>query len=143
MIAAEMHVVPGRPVPVPDDVTRPYWEAASAGRLEIQRCQRCKLYYHPPVAICTSCHGEELKFEPVSGRGTVYSYTITHEARTPAFTALQPYAVVWIELEEQARLRLVSSMPSTPLAGIRCDVQVEVYFDTITGDTAIPVFRLA
>jgi uncharacterized OB-fold protein len=103
----------------------------------------CKTYFHPPIAICTECHSEDLKFEPVSGRGTIYSFTITHDARTPAFAARTPYAVVWIELEEQARLRLVSNMPDTPLEDLRCEAPVEVYFETIAPGVRLPEFRLA
>ena len=135
--------VPMKPTPTPDELSRPYWLAAAEDRLEIQRCQQCGDYHHPPVAVCLNCLSEDLRYEPVSGRGVIYTYTVTHDARNPAFAALQPYAVVWVDLVEQARLRIVANMPDTPLEDVRVGADVEVYFEALDGGTKIPQFRLA
>ena len=132
-----------KPVPVADDLTGPYWEAAKESKLAIQRCQGCSRYYHPPVAICSNCHSEDLSYQPVSGGGTLYTFTITHDARTPAFAALQPYAVVWVELDEQPGLMVMTNMPDTGLKDVRIGERVQVYFDEIASGIRIPQFRLA
>lgn len=132
-----------KPVPVADELTRPYWEAANEGRLAIQRCQGCSRYYHPPVAICSNCHSEDLSYQTVSGKGTLYTFTITHDARTPAFAALQPYAVVWVELDEQPGLMMMTNMPDTDLKDVRIGERVEVSFEQIGPGSRIPQFRLA
>jgi uncharacterized OB-fold protein len=135
--------IPKKPVPIPDVLSRPYWLAAKEDRLEIQRCQSCSHYHHPPVAVCPQCLSEDLCYEPVSGRGVIYTYSITHDARNPAFAALQPYAVVWVDLVEQARLRILTNMPDTPLEKIRVGAPVEVYFEALDDNIKIPQFRLA
>ena len=93
---------PPRPTPVPDGRSARYWQAASEGRLEIQRCQACGTYHHPQLTMCTHCQSEDLRYEPVSGKGTIYTFTITHDARTPAFAARQPYAIVWVRTRRAA-----------------------------------------
>jgi uncharacterized OB-fold protein len=132
-----------RPVPVPDDISQPFWQAANEGRLVIQRCTSCRRYYHPPVGTCFECLTAPLVYEPVSGRGTIYSFTITHDARQPAFEAIQPFPVVVVELEEQAELFLLTNMPGTPLDAIRIGAPVEVRFEELTEGHAIPEFQLA
>jgi uncharacterized protein len=131
-----------KPSPAPDELTRPYWDAAAHGRLEIQRCRGCKRYHHPPTSMCFECGSEDLGFEPVSGHGTIYTYTITHDARNPAFAAIQPYAIVWVELDEQPRLRIVANMPGTPTGDLRIGAPVEVFFEDLTPSLALPQFRL-
>ena len=73
MIAPETWV---GPVPANQPETRPYWEALRAHRMAVQRCLACTSWQHPPVLICPACGSEELAFERVSGKGTVYSYTV-------------------------------------------------------------------
>src|SRR5947208_13694504 len=90
-----------RPLPVPDEVTGPFWDAARQRRLAIQRCQRCATYFHPPLPACDVCESDDLRFETVSGRGTIYSFTWLHAAALDAFKAASPYAVVRVELAEQ------------------------------------------
>ena len=47
-----------RPLPRPDNVTGPYWEAAARGELLIQRCPACGHRQFYPRALCTACgHG--------------------------------------------------------------------------------------
>jgi uncharacterized OB-fold protein len=135
--------IPRRPVPAPDELTLPYWEASNRGELAIQRCGGCKTYQHPALAVCFSCGSDQLAYERVSGRGTIYSYTITYDARTPAFTARQPYALVWVELVEQPRLRILANMPETPLGDVRIGASVEAYFEELAPGVRVPQFRLA
>src|SRR5581483_5813733 len=56
-----------RPVPVPDDSTEGFWEAARRGVLALQHCPVCGSYQHPPQPICLRCHATALEFAPVSG----------------------------------------------------------------------------
>jgi len=137
----ETYLVP--PTPVPDPLTEAYWRGACDGHLVIQRCSHCSIYQHPPTSRCFLCSSEELDFEAVSGMGRIHSFTITHDARTPAFMARQPYAVVWIELEEQTELYVIANMPETPIDEVQIGRRAEVYFDNIANSVWLPQFRLA
>src|SRR5262245_65339650 len=69
-----------RPIPVPNELTRPFWDAAKQKVLALQRCQACKHFQHPPYATCVQCMGIDLKFEPVSRKGAIYAYHIANHA---------------------------------------------------------------
>ena len=132
-----------RPVPAPDQLTQPFWEAANSGKLVIQRCAQCSRYFHPPRGLCPDCLSSELRFEPASGRGIVYSYTVTHDARHVAFAEIQPYAVVIVELEEQPGLVLLSNMYGDDIERLRPGLPVEVAFEEVAAGWRIPQFRIA
>src|SRR5919106_5189258 len=67
-----------RPIPVPNELTKPFWDAAKQGVLALQRCQACGHFQHPPYATCVNCISTDLKFEPVTGKGAIYSYSIMY-----------------------------------------------------------------
>lgn len=121
---------PPRPAPVPDDLTRPFWEAARAGRLAVQRCQDCGRWAHPPTPFCHGCGSTSQAFEPVSGRARALSTTATWSgARHPYFAARQPYLVAVVELVEQPGLLLYTNLPGSapetpPPAGTEVEVTV-------------------
>ena len=86
-----MSTTPEKPRPLIDDLTRPFWEAAREHRLVIQRCQDCRHFNHPPRPVCTACHGAALAFEPVSGRGTIYSFSVMYQPNVAGFGDELPY----------------------------------------------------
>jgi uncharacterized OB-fold protein len=47
-----------RPIPRPDAVSAPYWEAAARGELLIQECKQCGHRQFYPRAVCTDCGGD-------------------------------------------------------------------------------------
>jgi uncharacterized OB-fold protein len=89
-----------RPIPVPNEWTRPFWDAAKRGVLELQRCQSCGHFQHPPYATCVQCIGTDLKFEPVQGAGAIYAYTIMYHTGDKRFASAVPYASIIVELDE-------------------------------------------
>jgi uncharacterized OB-fold protein len=131
------------PMPVADAMTEPFWTGAREGRLMIQRCHQCGLYLHLPRPVCRRCRSFDVGFEPVSGRGTVYSYTETHKAFHPFFVDRVPYIVAVIELEEQPALRLVSNLVRVAEPDVRFDMAVAVAFEELSPALTIPVFAPA
>ena len=127
-----------RPLPLPDPETAFFWEATARRQLEILRCQTCKTWVHYPKPSCWNCSSGDLKPERVSGRGTVYSYTVTHQD-VPGYTA--PFAVVIVELEEQAGLRMVSNVVDVPPEDVRIGMPVEVTFRSVAEDVWLPLFK--
>lgn len=129
----------GKPVPVPSEDSKPYWEAAGRGELKLQRCLDCGAFRFPPAVLCPECSSRSAEWTAVSGRGKVYSYVVFHRAYHPAFAADLPYAVACIELEEGPRL--LSNVVGVGPDGIRCDMPVEVVFEPVSGEISLPKFR--
>jgi uncharacterized OB-fold protein len=133
--------------PVPSAELKPYWDGAKEGKLIIQRCQGCKSYNHPPVFVCNYCgdRDAELKFEQVSGRATLYTHYICYDTSVSGFEEKVPYAVILVELEEQADLLLMSNILNFEYdalgAGLKMGLPLEVVFDKVNDDISIPQFQ--
>jgi hypothetical protein len=130
-------MIPGPLLPQPDQDTAFFWEAAARGELHILRCRACGTYVHYPKPACWKCAGTDLAPERVTGNGSVYSYTVTHQD-VPGYAA--PFAVVLVELDEQPGLRMVSRLTDVDPADVRIGMHVEVAFEP-AGDVTLPVFR--
>jgi uncharacterized OB-fold protein len=127
-----------RPLPQPDPDTEFFWTATRRGELHILRCRDCKTYVHLPRPGCHGCGGTDLAPERVSGRGVVHSFTVTHFP-LPGFEP--PFAVVIVELEEQRGLRLVSNLVDVDPGDVEIGMPVEVVFEAVADDVALPLFR--
>jgi uncharacterized OB-fold protein len=69
----------------------------------------------------------------------VYSWTVTHQAPLRAFAGRAPYAVLVVELEEG--VRMVAGLADARPDELALDLPVEVVFERITDDAALPHFR--
>lgn len=109
--------------------------------MEFQHCLRCGHDQFPPRVSCTRCHGSDLEWQPASGRGTVFSFTIVHRAPTDAFKADVPYALAIVELEEGVRAMM--NVRTADLSAIAIGAPVEIVFEpTEDGYPPLPQARL-
>jgi uncharacterized OB-fold protein len=131
-----------KPIPVPDELNRPFWAAAAERRLMIQRCAECGYYNHPPRPFCDACLAQEMLFAPVSGRGSVYSFTVMHQRDVAGFEQDAPFINIVVELAEQPRLLMVSNLPLSDRPKVHIGAAVEVYFEDRGDGLIIPQFRL-
>ena len=133
---------PTKPVPLPDELTLPFWEAARQHRLKIQRCRQCGYYNHPPKPLCDGCGSEELGFEAVSGKGAIYSYTVMRQRNVKGFEAEVPYLNVIVELDEQPMLFMITNLLGAGLEDAKIGQRVEVTYEE-RDEVTLPQFRLA
>jgi uncharacterized protein len=127
---------PQRPVPVVDDRSAPFWEAADRGVLAIARCARCDSYSHPPDIVCAHCHSTEPEFvfTEVSGRGSVRSWTVMRQSFLPGFEV--PFVLVDVELDEQPELRLIGRLLDGEDAHLQLGARVHVAFESLAPSVA-------
>jgi len=128
-----------KPLPQITPAMAPFWEAARRHELVVQRCGACGARRFPAREICTRCLSREAGWERVSGRGTVFSVAIVHQALHPGFVADVPYAVVVVELEEGPRI--VSNLLGVTPHDVRIGLPVEVVFEDATPEVTLPKFR--
>jgi len=132
------------PVPVPDEQSSPFWQAAADGVLVIARCGRCSTYAHPPDLVCPSCGHTDpaFTFEPVSGRGTVRSWTVVRQAFLPGFDDAVPFLLVDVALDELDDVRLIGRLVDGPDAPVQLGDRVTTTFDELAEGGAVPAFAL-
>ena len=129
-----------RPAPPVTELSEGFWQAMREGRLVIQRCTACGVLRHYPQPMCPACRALGFDWAPVSGRGTIYSYTVAHRAFHPAWQAHVPYAIATIELDEG--VRMVCDLLGTPPEAVAIGARVEVHFESLPGQGLMPRFRI-
>ncbi|HXR65515.1 MAG TPA: Zn-ribbon domain-containing OB-fold protein [Ktedonobacteraceae bacterium] len=122
-----------------DSDSLPYWEGLALGELRIQRCNSCSKAVFYPRAICPHCFSDQLSWIVASGKGTIYSYTVAHQA-FGSFAADVPFVVALIELEEGARM--MSRLLDAPRERVTVGAAVTVTFEKVEEDLTLPYFRL-
>jgi uncharacterized OB-fold protein len=127
------------PAPQPNDIDRAYWESGRDGVLRLQRCSACGHVFFPPGRRCVRCGSPQLEWSPMSGRGTIWSWTEMHKQYFPGMPP-PPYVVVRVRLEEGPYLmtNMVGTQGRRPEIGAR----VRVVFEP-AGDLFLPQFTFA
>lgn len=127
-----------RVLPELDELNRAFWTGGAEGRLNIMRCQQCLHYIHPPAPCCPCCMSRAVVPQPVSGTGTVLTFTINYHPWTPDMAV--PFAVAIVELDEQPGLRLTTNIVDCPMDQVSIGMRVQVTF-VQSEDVWLPLFE--
>ena len=128
-----------KPLPHISPLTQPFWEAARAGRLEVQRCGSCGKLRLPPANVCDACLSGDVAWAAVSGRGTVWSMCEFHRPYFKGFADELPYNVTLVELDEGPRL--YTNLVGIAYRNIEIGLRVEAVFEPVTDEITIVKFR--
>lgn len=128
------------PGPIPNKLTQPFWDAAAAGRYELQRCDACGEWVFYPRGHCPHCWSNRLSWHAASGHGVVKSYSVVHRPGHPAWMPIAPYALGIVELAEGPSMLslFVTHNPDE----LKVGMPVRVSFVRI-GDFTLPAFAPA
>ena len=120
-----------RLLPSTEGLNGAFYAFLAGGELRLQRCTACGTWRHPPRIRCAQCGSGAVTWEPASGRGRIYSWTVTHRAVDPAFTP--PYAILVVELEEGPRVvgNLRGLEPSELVLDLPVVVEIEHASDAV------------
>ena len=128
---------------VPDELTRPFWDAANQGRLVIQHCLSCDRLQHPPAPTCRQCRsGDSLEWKEMSGRGTIYNYGVVYDCPVRLLQEDQPFNVAVIMLDEDPGIQMYSHLPGTPVDEVPVGASVEVVFEATANGQKVPEWRV-
>jgi uncharacterized OB-fold protein len=136
-------VASSKPVPLPDDADRPYWDALKEGRLVVARCEACGGRARRRPMVCPNCRGERFSWSEVSGRGTIYAFTVARQTWVAGFSDELPYVVVAVALDEQPSLLVTANLVGTyAIEELDIGLPVTAVFEP-RGDEALVQFQLA
>lgn len=128
-----------KPLPSMEDLNGEFHRHCAAGELRFQRCDDCGVWRHPPRILCARCGSRAVSWQLSSGRGRLYTWTVTHQPMHPAFASEVPYATVVTELDEG--VRLVSGTRDLPLESLRLGLPVEMVLEEAAPGVALPYAR--
>ncbi|MYD42519.1 MAG: DNA-binding protein [Gammaproteobacteria bacterium] len=122
---------PGLPVPVPapDGLDAPYWEAVANDVLVLQYCEDCGTYQWGPEWVCHNCNSENVTFKAVSPKGKIYSYERVWHPVHPALNEQGPYLIVLVEFPEHNHARMVGNLIGDPEQEVIIGSEVQAVFE--------------
>ena len=130
-----------KPLPVSQPESDYYWQSAKDGKLVLQKCSDCREAQFFPRVFCTHCGSRAVEWVEASGRATLFTFAIVHQAPHPGFAGDVPYVTAIVELEEGAKMptQIVGVTPEPE--SLRIGMPLEVVFDAVTEDVTLPKFR--
>lgn len=136
--------VVAKPLPVPDERSEGFWQAAAKHVLAIQRCDACGHMAHPPAVVCPACLSLEARFTftPVPPRGRLRTWTVMRDAFLPGFRGDIPWAIGDAELDGTGGVRLIARLAENAGTAFTLGAAVEVVFEDVAAGVALPVLRL-
>ena len=128
-----------KPLPGIDEDNKPFWDYCRQHELRMQKCSQCSQLFYPPSALCPHCHSMKSEWVKLSGKGKVFSFVIVRQAPHPAFAKDAPYVVAIIETAEGPRF--ASNVIGCKPEEVKIDMPVEVVFEDVNKDIALPKFK--
>jgi uncharacterized OB-fold protein len=128
-------------LPQIDEINGPYWDGAKDGVLRLQRCGDCDELRYPISPVCANCLSTDYAWEPVSGRGEVYTFGVFRHVYNDAWSDRVPYAVAIVRLEEGPFV--IADLVEIDPDDVRVGLAVHVRFEEATPDVTVPRFAPA
>ena len=129
-----------KPLPVLEGFAGEFYAFCKKGELRFQRCGDCGAWRHVPREMCAECSSMKWSWERSSGRGRIFTWTVTAAPLHPGFKDAVPYAPVVVEMDEG--VRLVSEMLDVKPDDLRIDMPVDVRFEAVTDAVTLPKFHM-
>jgi uncharacterized OB-fold protein len=138
-LAVIEEITMSRHLPVPSKISQPFWDSCKAEAMQIQKCESCGTFAFYPVYICPECASRKLAWTRVSGKATIYTYTV---AQKSVFEDVKgPMVVALVELEEGAMM--TSNIVNADPAALAVGMPVRLCYEPISEDITLPVFEPA
>jgi len=112
-----------------------FWQAAGEQRLLLKYCNACAQFHWYPRPLCPHCGSADTEFHQASGKGSVYSVSVTRSAGPTA------YAIAYVLLDEG--VTMMTNIVDCDLDTVCIGDRVEVVFKPSDGGPAVPMFRPA
>ena len=119
------------PDPNPNPETEAFWEAAKEGRFLLRYCGDCGKTHWYPRAICPHCFSDNSEWREASGRGTIYTYSVTRRTDPQ-------YVIAYVTLEEGPTM--ISNIVDSSYDDLSVGQAVKVTFKQSEGGFAVPMF---
>lgn len=128
------------PLPTPTAESLPFWQAARQGRLVLPRCNVCdEGYFYYPRATCPNCLSPDPAWEELSGRATLFTYTVAQTPTHPGFAQGDPLIIAIVELAEGPRMstNILDCSPDK----LEIGMPLTAVFEPVDDDIALIKFR--
>ena len=130
-------------IPVPDELSQPFWDAVNDQRLVLQDCTDCHKLQYPPQAVCQVCgSADALGWKEVEGKGHIAAYIVIEDGRLNRRMPDQPYNLALVTLDQDPTVNFYSNLPGVPAYQVPVGAAVEVVFEEVAPGQLIHEWRV-
>jgi hypothetical protein len=97
-----------RPLPELTPENTAFWTGGAEGALMIAFCSDCAQAIHPPQVLCPRCLSANVAPRQVPGTGTVYTFTVNHQAWLPDMPT--PFALAVVDVDDAPGVRVTAEV---------------------------------
>lgn len=101
---------------------------ARDGRVAFPKCADCGRFHWYPMPRCPHCHSGDITWQPIAGRGEVFSFTIVRYPFDKRRADALPYVVALVTFADAPGVRLITNIVG------------EGALDVAIGDRVAPIF---
>ena len=123
------------PAPALNPEIKPFFDAATEGKLALKKCGACGQAHHYPRAICPFCWSDKVSWVQAKGTGEIYTYSVTRRGGPV------PYCIAYVALDEGPKM--MTNIVDTDLDTIKIGQKVKVVFKKSENGMSIPMFAPA
>ena len=130
-------------IPVPDELSQPFWDGVNERRLVLQNCTACNKLQYPPQASCQVCGSSEgLEWQEVEGKGHIATYITIEDGRLNRRMPDQPYNLALVTLDQDPTVNFYSNLPGVPAYEVPVGAAVELTFEEVAPGQLIHEWRV-
>jgi len=128
-----------RPLPVITRDSEAFWASTRAHEMRLQRCARCRKFRFYPSEACHFCASLEYEWVPISGKGTIHTWSVLERAKGTPYEHHTPIAIILVELEEGPIV--MSNLIDYEEQDLAIDRRVTIDYEDVTDEVTVFVFR--
>ena len=130
-------------IPVPDELSQPFWDAVNEQRLVLQNCTACDKLQYPPKTACQVCGSANgLEWQEVEGKGRIAAYIVIEDGRLNRRMPDQPYNLAVVTLDRDPTVNFYSNLPGVPAYEVPVGAAVEVTYEEVAPGQLIHEWRV-
>jgi uncharacterized OB-fold protein len=130
-----------RPLPTITADNETFWQSTKAHAMKLQRCNVCERFWYYPGPVCPHCMAQDWTWTEVSGKGTIYSYSLLERAKGNPFEGDVPIAIILVTLEEGPVM--MSNLIDYEPGDLAVDSAVTIDYEDVDDNVTLAVFRPA
>ena len=129
-------------VPVPDDLSKPFWDAVNERRLVVQHCKACGTLQYPPRAKCQDCGSEDYDWQQTSGKGHILSAATLMDSHLAYMAQDQPHNIALVTLDDEPRINFFANLTGIKPEEVPIGAAVEVTFEEVAPGRLVHDWKL-
>ena len=127
-----------RPLPTITADTEDFWKSTHDHAMKLQKCNNCGRFWYYPGPVCHYCSARDWTWTEVSGKGTIYSYSVLERAKGNPYENDVPIAIILVRLEEGPVM--MSNLFDYEPSELAIDAPVTVTYEDVNDEVTLPVF---